>query len=174
MEVRLEAPASRSADASTASIDCRAASYEVVDYKTGSFYRPRYKGVFRGGRQLQHALYAAAAERLLRKQMDGNARVVSGRYLFPTVVGGGDFKRIPRPSSAEVDAVLAGLFDTLKAGGFVATPENEDCRFCECGRACGTDHGHPRLADPVGRAKAKVTNGRNAMLRAFQQMRGHD
>ena len=148
--------------------------YEVVDYKTGSFYRPKYKGVFRGGRQLQHVLYALAAEPLLRKQVDRKARVVSGRYLFPTVVGGGDDKKIPRPPAAAVEAVLADLFDTLKAGAFTATPKDEDCKFCEHGRACGTDHGRARLADPLGRAKTKIENVENTMLRAFQRLRKYD
>src|SRR5262245_5797289 len=33
------------------------ASFEVLDYKTGGFWRPEWTGVFKGGRRLQHALY---------------------------------------------------------------------------------------------------------------------
>jgi len=41
--------------------------YEVVDYKTGIFYRKKYKGTFRQGRQLQLVLYAIAAEEMIRR-----------------------------------------------------------------------------------------------------------
>src|SRR5206468_13040803 len=42
-----------------------AASFEVLDYKTGGFWRDNWKGAFNGGRRLQHALYGLAAVELL-------------------------------------------------------------------------------------------------------------
>jgi ATP-dependent helicase/nuclease subunit B len=37
------------------------ATFEVLDYKTGGYWRDSWKGVFKGGRRLQHALYGLAA-----------------------------------------------------------------------------------------------------------------
>jgi len=55
--------------------------YEVVDYKTGSFWAPNWEGTFAGGTRLQHAIYGVAAAPLLRP-IDPKARVTRGRYLF--------------------------------------------------------------------------------------------
>jgi hypothetical protein len=41
-----------------------AATFEVLDYKTGGCWRDSWKGVFAGGRRLQHALYGLANPRL--------------------------------------------------------------------------------------------------------------
>ncbi len=144
--------------------------YQVTDYKTGSFYRPAYKGTFRGGRMLQHVLYAIAADTLLRK-IDPKARVVCGRYYFPSVKGGGEAKVSARPPAATVAAVLADLFDAIRAGAFTPTPNKEDCTFCEYGRACGAGAGSEAA---VERAKAKVEHAANRMLDPFRRLRGHD
>ena len=45
-----------------------AATFEVLDYKTGGYWRDSWKGVFAGGRRLQHALYGLAALELLKAQ----------------------------------------------------------------------------------------------------------
>ncbi len=42
------------------------ASFEVLDYKTGSYWEPNWTGIFQGGRLLQHALYGLAAAELLK------------------------------------------------------------------------------------------------------------
>ena len=54
-----------------------AATFEVLDYKTGGYWRDSWKGVFAGGRRLQHALYGLAALELLK-----------ARYKKPKVRGG--------------------------------------------------------------------------------------
>lgn len=40
-------------------------SYHIIDYKTGSTYEYDKKGAFKGGRQLQHMIYALAIEQQL-------------------------------------------------------------------------------------------------------------
>ena len=40
--------------------------FQVLDYKTGGYWRDDWKGTFNGGRRLQHALYGLAAVELLR------------------------------------------------------------------------------------------------------------
>ena len=73
------AAASRSGspDASTASTRSAPPTFEVLDYKTGGYWRDNWKGVFAGGRRLQHALYGLAAVELLK-----------ARYKKPKVRGG--------------------------------------------------------------------------------------
>jgi ATP-dependent helicase/nuclease subunit B len=141
-------------------------TYEVVDYKTGSAFLPGgLDATFAGGRQLQHALYALAAAELLRER-DGQARVV-GSYYFPTTRGRRERQVRPASTQALVAAVLRDLFDLLAAGAFVHSPnQDEDCRFCEFGRACG-----PGAAE---RAKAKIDNGANDPLEAYRRLRAHE
>jgi ATP-dependent helicase/nuclease subunit B len=141
-------------------------TYEVVDYKTGSAFLPGgLDATFAGGRQLQHALYALAAAELLRER-DGQARVV-GSYYFPTTRGRRERQVRPASAPALVAAVLRDLFDLLAAGAFVHSPnQDEDCRFCEFGRACG-----PGAAE---RAQAKIDNGANDMLEAYRRLSAHE
>ena len=141
-------------------------TYEVVDYKTGRAFLPGgLFATFAGGRQLQHALYALAATQLLRAR-DPAARVTSAAYYFPTTRGGGQRPRRPRADAGAVAAVLRDLFDLLAAGAFVHTTKEDDCRFCQFQRACGSD--------PVRRAKAKVNQDPvPAALEAYRRLAGH-
>jgi RecB family exonuclease len=140
-------------------------TYEVVDYKTGGPFLPGgLNATFAGGRQLQHALYALAAAELLRER-DAEARVV-GSYYFPTTRGRRERPVRPASTQAQAAAVLRDLFDLLAAGAFIHSPDKEDCRFCEFGRACG-----PRAAE---RAKAKIDGGDNAPLEAYRRLRDHE
>ena len=141
-------------------------TYEVVDYKTGSAFLPGgLDATFAGGRQLQHALYALAAAELLRER-DGQARVV-GSYYFPTTRGRRERQVRPASTQALAAAVLRDLFDLLAAGAFVHSPrQDEDCRFCEFGRACGRG--------AAERAKAKIDDGANDTLEAYRRLSGHE
>jgi ATP-dependent helicase/nuclease subunit B len=141
-------------------------TYEVVDYKTGSAFLPGgLDATFAGGRQLQHALYALAAAELLRER-DGQARVV-GSYYFPTTRGRRERQMRPASTQALAAAVLRDLFDLLATGAFVHSPyQDEDCRFCEFGRACGRG--------AAERAKAKIDNGANDTLEAYRRLSAHE
>lgn len=147
-------------------IDRRAdGTYEVVDYKTGRFYLPGgVDATFAGGRQLQHALYALVAARLLQAE-DPRAVVAASSYYFPTARGRG--QRIDRgpDGAASVAAVLRDLFDLLGAGAFVHSPDAGDCRYCELGRACGS-------AAPE-RAALKIGDAANAALDPYRRLSGH-
>jgi ATP-dependent helicase/nuclease subunit B len=140
-------------------------SYEVTDYKTGGFWLPDWEGWFAGGRKLQHALYAIAAAELLRA-VDPRARVARSSYYFPTVKGGGErVLRPPRPA-AELGRVLGDLVALVRAGAFLHTPTENDCRFCDFGRACGPA--------PFERAARKLDQPANRALAANRQLRSHD
>jgi ATP-dependent helicase/nuclease subunit B len=143
--------------------------YLVTDYKTGSYYRPVYQGIFHGGRLLQHVLYAIAADRLL-KTLDPKARVVAGRYYFPSTKGGGEEKLIARPTPAQVAEVLSDLFETIRAGAFTTTAHIEDCKYCDYGRACGAVTAGDVV---ITRAQLKAEATAHRTLDPFRRLRSH-
>jgi len=141
-------------------------TYDVVDYKTGMRFLPGGgdNAHFAGGRQLQHALYALAAEHLLRRG-DASARVTSSSYYFPSERGGGE--RVPRPVAppSALAAIVRDLLDVIASGAFVHTADDGDCSYCDFQVACG------RRA--VERAKNKIDNSDSAVLVPFKNLRGH-
>lgn len=103
----------------------------VVDYKTGvpRDFAPS-AGAFNGGRRLQHAVYAVAAERILGGQ------VVTGAYHFPTRRGENAIHSFDRPEMAGAGDLLGHMFDGVSAGTFVPTDDGSDCRFCDFAEVC--------------------------------------
>ncbi|MEJ2203922.1 MAG: PD-(D/E)XK nuclease family protein [Gemmatimonadota bacterium] len=103
----------------------------VVDYKTGTprSYEGR-TGTFHGGRRLQHALYAMAAETLLRSP------VAAGEYHFPTRKGENRVVRFDRLCLAGIGELLTRMLEGVAHGSFVPTDEADDCRFCDFATAC--------------------------------------
>lgn len=61
--------------------------------------------------------------------------------------------------------MLRDLFDLLAAGAFIHTTREEDCRFCQFHRACGSD--------PVPRARTKVAQDRGPTLDPYRRLAGH-
>jgi ATP-dependent helicase/nuclease subunit B len=106
--------------------------FEVIDYKTGSPWKD-YDGIFSGGRLLQHALYAIAAQKLLRCEQK-NPRVKLSSYYFCTERGWGHW--VSKPANVDVKTVLGDITEAIAAGEFVRGGEEHDCRFCDYGRAC--------------------------------------
>ena len=140
-------------------------SFEVIDYKTGGFYREKWQGTFRGGAMLQHALYGLAAAEMLRS-LGGKPKVARGVYEFPSAKGGGERVEIPPPSRAEVVTVLTDLFDVMAAGAFVAAGAKDNaCDFCDFGRACG---------NAGERGTAKLVNLENTQLDAYRRLKAHE
>ncbi len=103
----------------------------VVDYKTGT---PRDfeegTGAFLGGRRLQIALYAHAAE----QRLGGN--VVAGEYHFPTRRGENQAFVFPRAQLQGIASMLDHLLEIVATGGFVPTEQSGDCRFCDYAPVC--------------------------------------
>lgn len=127
------------------------ATFEVLDYKTGSCYRKAWTGTFRGGRLLQHALYGLATVEILKARQK-NPKVTGGSYYFSSRKGGQERIRKAAPSSASVAAVLGDLRELIASGLFIHAPDGEDCKFCDSGAACGGNvqaHAQAKLeADP--------------------------
>ena len=121
----------------------------VVDYKTGQF-RWKEGEQFRGGRELQLAIYNRAAD-----QMFEGASVSEALYYHATP--GGGYKQKACPANQEVDEtlvrVLRTLDETARAGVFA--PVADTCDFCDFQAVCGgarqaraeRKKADPRLAD---------------------------
>jgi ATP-dependent helicase/nuclease subunit B len=114
--------------------------YRVVDYKTGSYRIFEELVEFGKGRILQHALYAIAAEQILRKmKIDARPAVVESGYYFPTRKGEGN-KVIRGFNRAAFRALVADLVGILEKGHFVANPGlgDGDCEdYCDYAPICG-------------------------------------
>ena len=117
-------------------VDEDLAGLHVIDYKTGL---PRdYEGktgAFNGGRRLQHALYAEAAERALGRE------VVDAAYHFPTRRGENEIRSYARAELAGLTTLLSHLLEGVSAGTFLPTDVADDCRFCDFAPVCRAREG---------------------------------
>jgi ATP-dependent helicase/nuclease subunit B len=111
-------------------------SFEVIDYKTGGFWRDSWTGTFAGGRRLQHALYGLAAVELLRRTHK-KATVVGGVYYFSSHKGRQERVRIAAPGPAAIARVLGDLREVIVGGNFSHSSKDDDCKFCDYTAACG-------------------------------------
>jgi ATP-dependent helicase/nuclease subunit B len=137
-------------------------AFEVLDYKTGSYWRDNWLGTFAGGRRLQHALYGLAAVELLRAQHK-NPTVESGVYYFSSHRGGLERVTIPAPGKAAIARVLADLREVIVHGAFVHAPTEEACRFCDYAAACGKGvHGQAEAKQGDARLATFVRLGTHA------------
>lgn len=113
--------------------------FEVVDYKTGSYHKYEGLQAFGGGRCLQPALYALAAERCLKKEgWSGTPRVLRSGYIFPTRKGEGRTVMIGEFDRGGLRRLLADLLEIIKRGWFVPSPADtdKDCKFCDYAEVC--------------------------------------
>jgi RecB family exonuclease len=141
-------------------------TYEIVDYKTGGFWRDDWAGVFAGGTRLQHALYGLAAAELLRARLDEKAEVRHAAYRFPTSRGFRNRVEFTKAQARDVSRVLRELSDLLSAGAFIHAPHESGCKWCEFGAACGQT--------PVERAKEKLDASNNRVLDPYRRLRKHE
>jgi ATP-dependent helicase/nuclease subunit B len=138
--------------------------YRIWDYKTGS---PRGYDDHRylcGGRQVQHALYAIAAEKILRDRLGCDPRVESAVYYFPTKRGEG--RRVVRPESDRslITNLMGHLFGILESGAFLATDDREACGYCDYAEVCDREQA-------VSRAKALVSDTANTCLDPWRRLK---
>ncbi len=113
-------------------------AWAVWDYKTGKAKDFKSAGYTAGGSQLQHVLYACAAEQILRRLGEKNPRVVVSGYLFPTERSDGNVC-VPRDARRRGEglAVVNDLLDAMASGIFLAT--GDGCRYCDWAAACSAD-----------------------------------
>ncbi len=110
-------------------VDADLSGFHVVDYKTGVPYGYGPEA-FNGGRRLQHAVYAHAAEERL------GGEVVDGQYHFPTRRGQNQSFVYDRVQLRAARGLLDIMFDGVAAGHFVPTNEPGDCTFCDFAEIC--------------------------------------
>lgn len=135
--------------------------YRIVDYKTGSYRDFEDLEAFDGGRRIQHALYALAAEKFLGKETgDPNPRVTESGYFFPTRRGEGREIMVGTFDRGKLRELLSDLLALIAGGYFVTTTEDE-CGFCDFAPVCGGTFGatkekllsKPEVAEALGRLK---------------------
>ncbi len=111
--------------------------YAVIDYKTGSAYGYKNNVCFNKGKTIQHAVYAIAAEKLLRKiGKDDKVTVTLSGYLFPTEKETGRLVIYARNDS-ELMQLLDVLFDILRTGIFIPSNDKDSCTYCDYTNICG-------------------------------------
>jgi len=110
-------------------VDRDLAGLHVVDYKTGGTFAYG-ASAFNGGRLLQHAVYAAAAD----ARLEGD--VVDGQYHFPTRKGQNQAFVYSIEALAPFETLLATMLDGVAEGHFVPTDTSNDCTFCDFSEIC--------------------------------------
>ena len=137
--------------------------YRVVDYKTGGAFGFRSNAYFEEGKNLQHCLYARAAEAILREKSDKSARVVEGAYYFPTRKGRAQFLHRPQNRAADVNSLLNTLFDIIKNGAFA--PSRKECFLCSDYALCESTRAS---------LKEKRDNVRNTVLEPIRKLEEYE
>jgi ATP-dependent helicase/nuclease subunit B len=137
--------------------------YRVVDYKTGGAFGFSSKAYFEHGTNVQHCLYARAAEAILREKTDKTARVVEGAYYFPTRKGRAQFLHRAQNRATDVNSLLNTLFDIIKNGAFA--PSKEECFLCRDYALCESTQAS---------LKEKMANVRNTALEPIRKLEEYD
>jgi len=138
--------------------------FVVWDYKTGGTYGFKENRHLNAGRQIQHALYAMAAERLL-SSAEYKARVRRSGYFFPGPRGEG--QRISKKQDVPATrTALKQLFEILKRGSFLHAPDPEFCKFCEFQGVCDG----PETAMQRARAKLECADPQNEILKPIRSL----
>lgn len=140
----------------------------VVDYKTGV---PRDyhlgTGVYNGGRRLQHAIYAEAAERIMKRD------VATGAFHFPTRRGQNLVVTFPRDSFRGLSELLGLMLDTVREGAFLPTDDPGDCRYCDFAAICRARPGDwGRVDSPLAKwSEEMMAMGLHAPIRHLRGVR---
>ena len=121
-------------------------TYHIIDYKTGGTYGYSMNKPFKGGRQLQHFVYALAIEQHLHLELGS---VVESSYYFPTTKGLGH--RFSRKQDEKLRAngldLLEKLVDVIRTGHFTMTNDPNDCTFCQFQAACRRSFYDPAILE---------------------------
>jgi len=104
----------------------------ATDHKTGRV-RAEKNLIIGGGKTLQPALYALAAERILGET------AASGRLYYCTAAGGYEGRTVPLDTAARQAIVdLAGVIGGALSAGFMpAAPADRECEYCDYRVVCG-------------------------------------
>jgi ATP-dependent helicase/nuclease subunit B len=142
--------------------------FTIWDYKTGRVAdKYKHRDAFALGRLVQHALYLAMAQSVLKRKVNRKAVVTQTGYYFPTARGQGE--RIVRTCEELADAgvVMERLCQIVANGAFLATNDpKEDCGYCDYQRVCHD------IEATAAASQLKLANGRNQALKPIRELRG--
>lgn len=141
--------------------------YRIIDYKTGSTSKYKASEYFRGGTQLQHAIYSVAVEQWLRETgLDSEAKVTEAEYYFPTERGRGEKVVRTQNRKEELAAIVATLLESRNRGIYVPAKDSRICGWCEYQAVCGS---HASFLE--GKRESSVNAD---ILRTLLEVEGHD
>jgi ATP-dependent helicase/nuclease subunit B len=143
----------------------RSSTFSIWDYKTGSSTRFEGPDPFANGRIIQHVLYVAMAQELLRRKVDAKATVQSFGYFFPGLRGLGQRIAWAPQQLREGHAIIQRLGDTIARGAFLATDHKDDCSFCDYQAVCGD------VVAITQRSRAKLDHIETVELKSFRELR---
>ena len=87
-------------------------------------------------------------------------------YYLPTARGQAERPTYLPAATAGIKNVLRDLLDIVGAGLFVHTAHEDDCKYCDMGRACGRD--------AYARAEQKLENDANNVLGPYWRLAEHE
>jgi RecB family exonuclease len=140
--------------------------FGVWDYKTGSTYGYDENQYLNKGRQLQHALYAIAAEKILEDAGRKSPEVSEGGYIFPTQKGEGRAYRRDQAKRPRLLSALGQIVELIKSGTFCVTEEDR-CTFCDYQDLC-------RVKTAQHQIKTKLENPANSMLDPWKELQAYE
>ncbi|MDP3041819.1 MAG: PD-(D/E)XK nuclease family protein [Candidatus Omnitrophota bacterium] len=148
----------------------KASEYHVWDYKTGSSYEFDESHYINQGTQLQHGLYAVAAEKILQVD-DKKAKVTISGYLLPTEKGIRDGKggKFPKDTvlKEKWQEAMNIIFDIVKTGTFMRSDCGDGCKFCDYTEVCGGDNSKIQIL-------SKLKNNESKELQLWQKLKEYD
>lgn len=148
----------------------KVSEYHVWDYKTGSSYEFDESHYINQGTQLQHGLYAVAAEKILQAD-DKKAKVTISGYLLPTEKGTRDGKGGKFPKNTVLrekwQEAMNIIFDIVKTGTFMRSDCEDGCKFCDYAEVCGGDNSKIQI-------QLKLKNNASKELQLWQKLKEYD
>ncbi len=142
----------------------------VIDYKTGKakrYGRKRNEPPFKGGRQLQPAIYAEAVQAFL------GVPVERFEYWFPTPRGENQVVPYGMAELAQARPIVEGLLNHIATGEFLPTSDSNDCRFCDFGSICRTQAKDYSVISPLAEW-AKANQHVHPQYASMRSRRGED
>ncbi|MFK8113516.1 MAG: PD-(D/E)XK nuclease family protein [Rubripirellula sp.] len=140
--------------------------FAIWDYKTGSDWGFDQADPTASGRKLQPYLYAGMLQHRLRDVHGSNAKVERFGYFFPSSRANGLRIQWTTDLLKETETALAKMFDLIAQGCFVATDQQEDCKFCDYQGICG------EASVVAANTKSMIASADLPLLNTFQSLRG--
>ena len=140
--------------------------YAVWDYKTGSSWGFEEAKPFQQGRKVQSFLYVAMVGHVIRDEIDAAAEVKHFGFFFPGAKAIGERISWTPKQLSQGREVLQNLCQLIIDGAFLATNNDNDCKYCDYQPICG---------DTVEElAQLKLDNPANDLLEPIRQLRADD